>query len=211
MDVPRSARGGPRAGPLAAAVAVLAVVAPCGAQEFHVDTGAENRVTFRSRAAIEEFEGVTNRIDGYVLLDGDGVRPGTTFAGARLYFEVDLASLDTGIGLRNRHMRENYLEVEDHPYATFGGTVDAIVVDGAGFRVTSQGTFAVHGVEQSRSLECGIRSDGDGWRVSCSFQVNLTDHDIEIPKIMFLKLAEDIGLELDFRLRPAAGAQEFRP
>ncbi len=202
---------GPRAGPLTAVAAALALVAPCRAQEFHVDTGAENRVTFLSRASIEEFEGVTNRIDGYVLLDGDGVRPGTEFAGSRLYFEVDLASLDTGIGLRNRHMRDNYLEVEEHPYATFDGTVDAIAEDGAGFRVTSAGTFTVHGVEQPRSLECGIRSDGDGWRVACSFQVNLTDHDIEIPKIMFLKLAEDIGLELDFRLRPASGDQELHP
>ncbi|MEQ9568696.1 MAG: YceI family protein [Longimicrobiales bacterium] len=198
----------PRCAALALLGAFAAVPGATGAQEFHVDTDADNRVVFISRASIEEFEGVTDRIDGYALLDGDGVRPGTAFDGARLYFEVDLASLDTGIGLRNRHMRENYLEVEEHPYATFAGTVARIVDTADGLRVESDGTFTVHGVSRARSLDCLALADGDGWRVSCGFVVNLTDHDIEIPKIMFLKLAEDIRVELDFRLRPASTAQE---
>jgi hypothetical protein len=46
--------------------------------------------------------------------------------------------------------------------------------------------------------------------VSCAFVVNLTDHDIEIPKVMFLKLAEDIRVEVDFRVAPAPSAQELR-
>lgn len=178
------------------------------AQEFHVDTEADNRVVFISRASIEEFEGVTDRVDGYVLLDGQGVRPGTDFEGAELYFEVDLASLDTGIGLRNRHMRDNYLEVDQHPFATFGGDIQRIDAAADGFVITSRGVFSVHGVERPRTFECRATEDGDGWRVGCDFIVNLTDHDIEIPKIMFLKLAEDIRVELDLRLRPAPNGQE---
>jgi polyisoprenoid-binding protein YceI len=178
------------------------------AQEYHVDGQAENRVAFISRASIEEFEGVTNRIDGYVLLDGDGVRAGERFEGAEFYFEVDLASLDTGIGLRNRHMRDNYLEVADHPFATFGGDIDRIARSEAGFRITSRGVFTVHGVEQPRTLECDAAPDADGWQVSCEFTVNLTDHRITIPKIMFLKLAEDIRVEIAMRLRPAPTDQE---
>ena len=178
------------------------------AQEYHVDRDAENRVVFISRAAIEEFEGVTDRIDGYVLLDGGDVRAGDDFEDTELYFEVDLASLDTGIGLRNRHMRDNYLEVGDHPFATFDGQVPRIAAEGSGYRVESPGTFAVHGVEQPRNLGCGLTPDGDGWWVACDFVVNLSDHDIEIPRIMFLKLAEDIRVELRFRLRPAPTPEE---
>ena len=192
-------------------VAMTAAADSARAQEFHVDTGADNRVVFISRASIEEFEGVTTRIDGYALLDGQGVRAGAAFEGARVYFEVDLASLDTGIGLRNRHMRDNYLEVDEHPYATFDGNVARIAPEDAGFRVESEGVFAIHGVERPRTLDCRVDPDGDGWRVACGFVVNLTDHDIEIPKIMFLKLAEDIRVEIDFRLRPASTAQENRP
>ncbi|MBK9304990.1 MAG: YceI family protein [bacterium] len=35
--------------------------------------------------------------------------------------DVDLAALDTGIGLRNRHMRENHLETDRFPQAVFRG------------------------------------------------------------------------------------------
>ena len=180
------------------------------AQEYHVDGEADNRVVFISRASIEEFEGVTDRIDGYVLLDGQGVRAGSDFEGSAFYFEVDLASLETGIGLRNRHMRDNYLEVSDHPFATFGGAIEHIEATATGYRVVSRGVFAVHGVEQPRTLDCAATPDGDGWRIACAFEVNLTDHQIEIPRIMFLKLAEDIRVEIDMRLRPAPTDQELR-
>jgi hypothetical protein len=63
-------------------------------------------------------------------------------------------------------------------------------------------------VEQPRTLECEAAQDGDGWQVNCDFTVNLTDHGITIPKIMFLKLAEDIRVEIDMRLRPAPTDQE---
>ncbi len=193
-----------------AAGLALVGLTPIGlrAQEYHVDTSADNRVVFISRASIEEFEGTTDRIDGYAALDGGGVRVGSAFEGATLYFEVDLASLDTGIGLRNRHMRDNYLEVDRYPFATFSGAVDRISTDTGGFRVVSRGEFAVHGVERPRTLDCGIRPDGDGWWVACEFVVNLTDHDIAIPRVMFLKLAEDIRVELSFRLRPASPAEK---
>jgi polyisoprenoid-binding protein YceI len=186
----------------------LTAWAPVGAQEYHVDVAAERRVVFVSEAPIEAFEGVTERIDGYVILDGDGVRAGDAFEGAELYFEVDLASLDTGIGLRNRHMRDNYLEVEAHPWATFTGDVHRIEPSDDGWRVQSRGVFAVHGVEQPRTLTCLASEDGQGYDVDCAFDVRLSDHDIEIPRVMFLKLAEDVRVQLSFRLRPAPAPED---
>ena len=37
-------------------------------------------------------------------------------------------------------------------------------------------------------------------RVRCAFSVLLTDHGIKIPKLMFMKIDEEIRLELDFYL-----------
>lgn len=173
------------------------------AQEYHVDRSAANEARFVSRMPIEEFEGVTDRIDGYVLLDGGGVRAGESFDGAELYFEVDLASLDTGIGRRNRHMRDNYLEVAQYPYATFAGNVERIERASTGWSVTSSGTFTVHGVGRARTLTCLAEPVSEGFRVSCAFVVLLPDHDIGIPRIMFLKLAEEIRVEVAFYLDPA--------
>lgn len=200
-------RPGPRPRHRPGRVAVLvafAAAAPLGAQEYHVDRDAPRRVVFISATTLDEFEGVTERIDGYVLLDGEGVRPTSDPGIGELYFEVDLASIDTGIGLRNRHMRENYLEVESHPYATLRATIDRIVPgEGGAVRVSATGDFSVHGVTRQRTVECSADPSGDGFDVNCAFPVLLAQHDIDIPRIMFMKLAPEVRLELSFRLLPA--------
>ena len=197
---------------LLAAVALSWTAPGAATQEFHVDTDSPRSVVFISSATLDEFEGVTDRIDGFVLLDGDGVRAATDLPGSRIYFEVHLASLDTGISLRNRHMRENYLEVEAYPYATFDAGVDRIEASGdGGFRVVATGAFTAHGVSRERTLTCGAVPHGDGYRVRCAFSVHLQDHDIEIPRIMFMKLAPEVRLELAFRLRPAPPTDREMP
>ena len=190
-----------RAGVLGATVvlATFAGAAVCSAQEFQVDQSRERSVRFISRAAIEEFDGVTDRIDGYVLLDAASLGPTTGGDDTEFHLEVDLASLDTGIGLRNRHMRDNYLEVSRFPYATFSGhLVRAEETASGDYRVTASGSFTVHGVTRPRELTCRVTPMGQAYRVVCAFEVLLTDHEIEIPKVMFLKLANEIRLELDF-------------
>ena len=48
------------------------------------------------------------------------------------------------------------------------------------------------------------------WKISsavsaCSFQVSLSDHEIPIPKLMFMKIDEIMELDLDFFLSPVEG------
>lgn len=184
----------------------LAVSAPAAlaGQEYHVDRSAGNVVRFISRASIEEFEGVTDRIDGYVLLDAPSLREAGGGDATEVYLEVDLASLDTGIGLRNRHMRDNYLEVSKYPFAIFRGrVVNRETVSDGEFRVAAQGLLTIHGVSRARELTCRVEPRGRGYRSQCSFELLLSDFDIEIPKVMFLKLANEIRLELDFSVIPA--------
>ncbi|GMV06574.1 MAG: hypothetical protein AMXMBFR53_28500 [Gemmatimonadota bacterium] len=193
-------------------VAVAAAPAATAAQEYQVDRGAPNVVRFLSRASIEEFEGVTDRIDGYVLLDAPSLAEARGGEGTAVYLEVDLASLDTGIGLRNRHMRDNYLHVARFPFAVFEGRVEGLrEVGGGGYRVSAQGMLTIHGVARERQLTCRVDAEGRGYRAQCGFEVLLSDHDIEIPKVMFLKLANEIRLELDFHVRLATAPNGDAP
>ncbi len=195
-----------------AAVVFLAVgfAERAAAQEYHVNVGAANRVSFLSDAPLEDFKGVTNRVDGFVYLEGDGLTGETDLTRSEFYFEVDLASLDTGIGLRNRHMRDNYLETEVFPFATFAGGIEALRrSEDGGFWVEARGTLAIHGVERSRGVECDVEVVEPGatreepprrLRIRCEFPVALSDHGIPIPKLMFMKIDEVMELSLDFHM-----------
>ena len=175
-----------------------------GQQAYQVALESDRLVRFTSSTAIDEFEGTTERVDGLVLLNTEELTDRTGGAESEIYFEVDLASLDTGIGMRDRQMRDSYLEVEQYPYAAFGGTIEQVVsLPGAMFRVTTRGILGIHGVKQERALTCDLATVNEGYHVNCSFPVFLSDHDIEIPKLMFLKLNNEIRMELDFILEPA--------
>lgn len=172
-----------------------------GGQEFDVDHQAKNLVRFVSRTTVQSFDGTTDRIDGYVLLGRTPLGPASA-GGSELYFEVDLASLDTGIGLRNRHMRDEYLEVARYPFATYQGRVVQVDSADGGVRVTSQGTFSLHGVDKTMRISCDVVGAGDGYRATCAFPVRLSDFNVAIPRVMFLKLADEIELNLDFTVAP---------
>ncbi len=197
-------RGG-RAIVLAALTGVFAAP-PLAAQEYQVDLNAERTVRFISRASIEEFDGVTDKIDGYVLIDGPALSADVGGDDTEIYLEVDLASIDTGIGLRNRHMRDNYLEVQRYPYASYRASIVRVTAGpGGAFRVDSRGAMTIHGVTRPVEIPCDVTPEARGYRARCSFQVLLTDYQIEIPSIMFLKLSNEIRLELDFAVAAVGG------
>lgn len=169
------------------------------AQEYHVDRSRDNRVVFISHAPFDDFEGVTDLIDGYVYWEGDGLTEGSDYSNSELYFEVELDDLDTGLRLRNRQMRNNYLETDEYPYATYSAVIQRVERTGdAEYTVHASGSFGIHGVERPVELSCIVNPDRDGYRVRCGFEVILSDYNIERPSLMFLKLSETIRLELDY-------------
>jgi polyisoprenoid-binding protein YceI len=176
--------------------------ASAGAVEYNVDTAAGNRVRFVSEAPIETFEGVTKRIDGYVAWSGDSLVIGTAYGQSEVYFEVDLVALDTGIGLRNRHMRENYLHTDRYPYATYRGRIVAVERSpGDTAVVRSAGKLAIHGVERDLEIACRVTPHDSGYRIQGAFDVRLPDFKISVPSLMFLKISEVVAIDLDFYVR----------
>ncbi len=201
---------------------------PAGAvQRFEVELGEQNRVRFVSRTPLESFEGKTSRVDGFVQLEGGGLDGPTHLEQSRFYFEVDLASLRTGIGLRDRHMRENYLETARYPFATFQGQILSLDRKVEGWwDVLAGGRLAIRGRERYREIPCRVepldgglgegtgvvrKEPSDGGRpgqrvrVGCAFEVALAEHGIPIPRLMFLRIADTVRVEVELRLRPLPG------
>ena len=184
---------------------LLGLAANSLAVEWQVDLTKPRVAKFISRAPLEEFEGITEDIDGYLYWEDDSL-----FKNNEFYFEVNLNTLDTGIGLRNRHMRERYLETDKWPVASYQGKiVEVAKSDSAGltvYEVQTQGTFSVHGVERDievagtvEMLEAGLM------RIKAAFQIELPDYNIKIPQVMFFKLNKVIKIRVMFHLKRVDG------
>jgi|WetSurMetagenome_2_1015567.scaffolds.fasta_scaffold37999_2 polyisoprenoid-binding protein YceI len=175
------------------------------AAEYHVDRSAKNVVKFISEAPLEEFDGVTDKIDGYLRWTGDQIPPDqTNWQSCELYFEVELNGLDTGIGLRNRHMRDDFLETDKFPYASFKGHLkDLQKTSDTLYTAVAEGTFNVHGVDKPLNVNATVIPSPAGLRVQCNFEVKLPDYNIKIPKLLFMKVNEVIRLQVDYYLKPA--------
>jgi len=167
------------------------------ATEIQVDKSQKNLVRFISDAPIEDFDGTTNKIDGYAIWEGN-----EPLQKSEIYLEVDLASIDTGIGLRNRHMREHYLETDKYPRAEYSGKLTkAEKQSDTVYKVATEGKMTIHGVENPFAAEGTVTVDGMLFRVQVSFPIKLSDYKIKIPKIMFYKIDETMDLQLNFYLR----------
>ena len=144
-------------------VLICALFQPGHTAELQVDRSQANQVKFISDAPLESFSGVTDKIDGYVLWEGDDPTNNS-----ELYFEVDLASINTGIGLRDRHMRENYLETDKYPFAQFNGKAVEFTKSESeeAFQVSVEGKMTIHGKEKFLSISGKVLKEVEIYKVT---------------------------------------------
>lgn len=149
------------------------------AQSF---VGEGGYVEFVSTAPMLEFKGKSDNLIGLIDFDDNMVD-----------FYVDLTTIDTGINLRNNHMRDSYLETDDFPFAEFTGSLNEMYdFEKSGKQtVTVSGIFKIHGVEQEREIEGTLEEMDQGIRLEASWVVKLEDHDIRKPRVVFYELADE--------------------
>ena len=96
------------------------------------------------------------------------------------------------------HFNENYMESEKHPNAVFRGKFD-LKIDpkkSGVYKLKAIGYLELHGVRQNRTIE-GTLEVTDGIKIHSEFFVKLVDHKIDVPKLVFEKIAENIKVTID--------------
>lgn len=167
---------------------------------------AGNLVSFVSKAPLETVEGKTRQVTGELRID-----PEALAAGCRVEVQVDLASLDTGIGLRNQHMRENHLETARFPTADFRADslvgAPAALVPGETAVLTLAGELSLHGVTRPlvTPVSVTLAADGATLDVRAEFTVALADFAIPRPKFLVMKLDETQRITVQVRLERQEG------
>ena len=161
---------------------------------FRVDQG-DVRVVCRMTVG-GSFEAKTTAISGSMTARASGSR------GYDGSVSVDLRSLDTGISLRNEHLRENYLEVNKGPgfdTATLSGIdLNGFNPDAPEGKGSFTGLLTLHGVTKAVTGTVDVRQAGGGLHVQASFPVDVLDYRISKPRYMGIGVKDTVEVEVAF-------------
>lgn len=159
------------------------------AQVFTVDSDAD----------FENFTGQTHDVTGSITFD-----PTAKKGGGKIV--VNLASLDTGIAMRNEHMRSDmWMNTEKFPTATFEAT-GVRHLNGDKYEVS--GKLTVRGVTRNLKTQVTVRYlkeseatrkamfKGDVVQIKTEFPIKLADFGVMIPDMAKGKVAETVKARL---------------
>jgi len=196
-------------------IVVLVSVTISFAQGFKVKASGEktfnfedkygrNQLTFFSTTPLEDITGVSNSIKGKVTFNVADIK---TLKGS---ISMPVASLKTGIDLRDEHMRsENWMDAENYPDIIFLIKSVSNVITEADNKISAKltGDFTTHGVTKEivvpitltyldESEQTKKRAPGDLLGVQASFNITLSDYDID-NMVIGQKMADDIEIRVN--------------
>jgi polyisoprenoid-binding protein YceI len=164
------------------AVAILA--APAAAPPLQVSRG---EVLFVAHASLGmRIEGKT--VDLAAVSGPDAVE-----------FRVQLATLETGIALRDRHMRDDYLQVQNYPVALLRILRERLPSPAAPASGTCQGELTLHGRTHPVNVVFQVKRAA-GYEVSATMHLDLRDYDIPSPRYLGVSVKPDVDVSVDFHL-----------
>jgi len=167
---------------------------------FTVSGGEGNRIQFESKAPLETVTGTTDQVSGTIALD-----PADLGSGVSANIIVDAASIKTGNGIRDGHMRDNHLQTKEFPEIKF--TLNNFALDGAlppgvAKSYTIAGEFTLHGVTRTISVPVEVTyipsETGRKIRVVGHFRVSLAEYDIPRPQFLIMRLDDVQKITVDF-------------
>jgi hypothetical protein len=149
-------------------------------------------VTFFSSAPLEDIEAVNKKAAGVV-----------DWSKRSFLISIPIKGFEFKSGLMQSHFNENYLESDKYPdciyRGTFAGPVD-LTKDGD-YPVTTTGDLTLHGVTQRRTIPATISVRNGAVSVASKFNIRVADHKINIPKMVFKKVAEVVAVTINASLQ----------
>jgi polyisoprenoid-binding protein YceI len=151
-------------------------------------------ITFKSAAPLETITAKSEVLKGII-----NVSEGT-FA-----FSVPIRSFNGfNSKLQMEHFNENYMETDKFPNATFSGKIIETVdfAKDSIYVIRAKGAFVIHGVKQERLIKVQVETKNNSIFVSSNFIVELSDHNISIPRIVQQKISPEIEITVNALLFP---------
>jgi len=152
----------------------------------------QGRVTFTSKAPLELIQATSDELRG-ILNPSDN----------KFAFSIDISSfLGFNSTLQRTHFNENYLESSKFPTASFAGKIiEPVDWSQPGLiEVRAKGILKIHNVAHERIIRGEIHKEEGTLNVISTFTIPLSDHNINIPKIVVQKISDVVKVDVKLQL-----------
>ena len=162
---------------------------PSQAQIYMTTTG---KVQFFSETPLENISAVNSAVSSLINAKTDS---------------VFVRMKNTGFAFKNalmeNHFNENYMESTKYPVDSFRGKISETIdyTKEGTYLVTASGVLFIHGVEKVENIKGTLTIRGGSIRLHSEFFVHTADFNIEVPKLVFEKIAKDITVTLSAEYR----------
>lgn len=151
------------------------------------------------RPSTLKIRGTKAKPEGQLTINGESVQG---------EISLNLSEFETGIGLRDRHMKEKYLEVEKEGFQKSKLKIKSIALPATFWKSPSpqsalfKGTLFLHGVEKEIEGHIEIAEAAkDELTGLAKFTIMLPEYGIAIPSFSGVTVAEKVDLEIKFKSR----------
>ncbi len=176
----------------ALALVMVAGSAPARAESLRFRIQPEaSEITFRATSRLMNAEGHFGRFSGDVVADPAGP------TGARINLTIDAASLETGIEMRDRHLRSaDFFDIERFPTIAF----QSVRVEAAGRRATVMGRLTLHGVTREIAVPVDVQITETALVASGEFIVNRGEYAMNYNSFLN-PIGNEVRVAFTFRAR----------
>tara|TARA_R110002049_G_scaffold17278_10_gene67524 strand:- start:213 stop:728 length:516 start_codon:yes stop_codon:yes gene_type:complete len=151
----------------------------------------KGKVTFFSSAPVEDIKAENKVVTG--LFDAQT---------GSLAFLVPINGFRFPKSLMQEHFNEKFMESHKFPTATFDGELLGFNISKAGTQVVqAKGNLTIHGVTVNANISGNIEFREDEVHMKAIFPIKLVDHVIQIPKVLFYNIAEEMEVTVNFVLK----------
>jgi len=167
---------------IASCFALGSYILPAQAQLY---TAQNSQIDFFSKTLVEDIKALNTKSSSII-----------NSANGEIVVKIPVTEFQFRNKLMQQHFNDNYLESEKYPSATFKGKINEVInyTKTGTYEVSATGILSIHGINQTRTLT-GKMTIGEGSiNLNTKFDVLLVDHKVDIPKLVFKKIAEKIAV-----------------
>jgi polyisoprenoid-binding protein YceI len=162
---------------------------------YTIAKGGNNVVEFHAEDTYDSFDGKTSDVTGTIV--ADAANP----AASSVQVAINVDSLDTGVSLRNKEMRERYLQTDKFGTATFKSvsvTGPASLAPNQPAEISVTGDVSLHGVTKRMTIPVRVVLIPDGRiHATSNFKIHMPDFGISVPHTILVTVNDDVPVRLD--------------